>query len=454
LSNLFGVTRGERDYDIANTIHDIMSLALPSSILSHWNYGSKEFENIARTIERDSASIVEQAISDKREWIRREGRIVPENFDDSVNDRFHAILIGFAKRIMKKYPQPKRAITEVTITNIKNLHEGRLDALLEYHSSYGYGVIDWKAYDVDPVTGNGHEKWQLVSNLLLANYRYTGNEENWSRCVFGAVVYYTGAYIPRLPLNENTISKIKSSRTFAHDTLCGKSPRVQKPSFCPVCDTGAEACSDCRFYREDSKLAAEGRFPSNYDQIRRLLIAKRYETIQERAVTHRHKFVVDIMIDKIGEEATLQQLEKAGIIHSGYYFFGSANDNTATTAVSLTRDYDNTGLLPIRTFIEPRQIIRIISKEEGIPLLACISERGVVREINREHTHTEIIVDLYHKTAVRRSKQQLFDNNLPIIIIPDEINLTRRILQPMNTFHRLAANILLPAGYFDNGSSF
>jgi hypothetical protein len=160
------------------------------------------------------------------------------------------------------------------------------------------------------------------------------------------------------------------------------------------------------------------------------------------------------MIDKIGEEATLQQLEKAGIIHSGYYFFGSANDNTATTAVSLTRDYDNTGLLPTRTFIEPRQIIRIISKEEGIPLLACISERGVVREINREHTHTEIIVDLYHKTAVKRSKQQLFDNNLPIIIIPDEINLTRRILQPMNTFHRLAAKILLPAGYFDNGSSF
>lgn len=31
LSNLFGVIRGERDYDIANTIHDIMSLSLPST---------------------------------------------------------------------------------------------------------------------------------------------------------------------------------------------------------------------------------------------------------------------------------------------------------------------------------------------------------------------------------------------------------------------------------------
>jgi hypothetical protein len=70
-----------------------MSLALPSTILSHWCYSrSKEYESIARTIERDSASILEEAISNKKEWIRREGRQVPDNFDDSVNDRFHALL--------------------------------------------------------------------------------------------------------------------------------------------------------------------------------------------------------------------------------------------------------------------------------------------------------------------------------------------------------------------------
>ena len=60
-------------------------------------------------------------------------------------------------------------------------------------------------YDV--VTSNGHEKWQLVSNLLLANYRYTGNEDNWSKCMFGSVVYYTGAYIPRLPLSLDTMAQ-------------------------------------------------------------------------------------------------------------------------------------------------------------------------------------------------------------------------------------------------------
>jgi hypothetical protein len=448
LSNLFGVIRGERDYDIANTIHDIMGLALPSTILSNWRYGTREYENISRTIQRDSASIIEQAISDKKEWIRREGREIPENFDDSVNDRFHALLIGFAKRIMRKYDQPKRAVTEVTITNTKNFHEGRLDAILEY--SYGYGVIDWKAYDIDPVTSNGHEKWQLISNLLLANYRYTGNEDDWGKCIFGSVIYYTGAYMPRMPLSVDTISKVKNSRLFDHDILCGKSPRAQKPRFCPVCDTGAEACSDCRFYREDYKLASEGRFPTNYEQIRKFLVSKRYETLEERAGTHRHKFVIDIMIDKIGEEAALQQLEKAGIIHRGYRLSSNSSDNNTTT-ILLTRDYDS---LLFRTFIEPRQIIRIISKEDGIPLLACISERGVVNEVNRGQNHIELVVDVYHKASVKRSKQQLNNNLLPIIIIPDEINLTRRILQPMNTFHRLAANILLPAGYFDNGSSF
>ena len=85
--------------------------------------------------------------------------------------------------------------------------------------------------------------------------------------------------MPRLPLSVDTISKVKNSRLFDHDILCGKSPQAQKPQFCPVCDIGAEACSDCRFYREDYKLASEGRFPTNYEEIRKFLVSKRYETL-------------------------------------------------------------------------------------------------------------------------------------------------------------------------------
>jgi hypothetical protein len=33
--------------------------------------------------------------------------------------------------------------------------------------------------------------------------------------------------------------------------------------------------------------------------------------------------------------------------------------------------------------------------------------------------------------------------NLPLIMIRDEINLTRRMLEPLHKFHRLAADVLI-----------
>lgn len=104
LSYPFGVVRAQRDYVVADTVHDIMSLALPSTILDNWEYGIKNFENRARTIERDSAGIVESVMADKKDWVRREGRQVPENYDCDVGDRFHGLLIGFTKRIIHRLP--------------------------------------------------------------------------------------------------------------------------------------------------------------------------------------------------------------------------------------------------------------------------------------------------------------------------------------------------------------
>ena len=43
--------------------------------------------------------------------------------------------MGLAKRIMKKYEQPKRVVTEITITNVKEVHEGRIDAIFEFNDS-------------------------------------------------------------------------------------------------------------------------------------------------------------------------------------------------------------------------------------------------------------------------------------------------------------------------------
>jgi hypothetical protein len=75
-----------------------------------------------------------------------------------------------------------------------------------------YGLIDWKTNDIDKFKGSGIDKWQLIANFLLANYRYTGNEDNWSKCLFGSVVFYENAYFPRLPLKQEKIDKVKYDR--------------------------------------------------------------------------------------------------------------------------------------------------------------------------------------------------------------------------------------------------
>ena len=108
-------------------------------------------------------------------------------------------------------------------------------------------------------------------------------------------------------------------------------------------------------------------------------------------------------------------------------------------------NYDNNDEITSVTLLEPRKIVRIIGKEDGgIPLLACINEKGFVKEVD----DTKIVIDYETNTIAQRAKIQL--SNLPIVIIPDEINLTRRVLEPKHRFHRLAADIMLSLGHFGN----
>jgi len=62
MSYPFGVVDGERDYLVANTVHDVISLTAPTTILVNWQQGKTEqdFENIAKRIDKDSSSIIEK----------------------------------------------------------------------------------------------------------------------------------------------------------------------------------------------------------------------------------------------------------------------------------------------------------------------------------------------------------------------------------------------------------
>jgi hypothetical protein len=332
---------------------------------------------------------------------------------------------------MAHYEKPKRALTEVTISNVNEHHEGRLDAALEFYQRQ-YGVLDWKTNNMNQASTGGKDRWQLISNILLANYRYSGDENNWDRFRFGAVIYHQKAYLPDLPIQQDWIDKVKNDRQFAYEVLCGGRPNAQKPQFCPICDKGGESSSECQFYRKDSRLAYEGKLPPEYARIRGQLIKRRYLVLDERAETHKHKFVIQTMINNFGEKTALEELENTCIIYGNYRL-----DSVEGNSVILTRNNSNYDTAAI-TFLEPRKVVRIIGREDDIPLLGSVSEKGFVKEVN----DSKLVIDLDGRIAAERAKQQL--SNLPLIIIPDEINLTRRVLEPMHRFYKLAANVMLP----------
>ncbi|MGA8084295.1 MAG: hypothetical protein WB988_20775, partial [Candidatus Nitrosopolaris sp.] len=58
-----------------------------------------------------------------------------------------------------------------------------------------------------------------------------------------------------------------------------------------------------------------------------------------------------------------------------------------------------------------------------------------------------LIVDFRKYTTLQHAKEQLFygdPNSYELIVIPDEINLTRRMLNPLHMLHRLAADKIIP----------
>jgi hypothetical protein len=419
----YGAIRSDKDYLIANTVHDIMSLCMGGPIIENWQYNSNEYENLTEKIVNESHNIMDEIINYTLDITNKENRSVQHDFKDRVNEIYRGLIAGICKRLMKKHDKPDRIITEITITNIKDHHEGRIDALLEYH--HGYGILDWKTYDLNK-TISGREKWQLIANSLLANYRYCQDEDDWNRYNFSCIVHNSGAYFPKLETIKKEVDKIKINRKFAFEVLCGKHVRAERPSFCPVCDKGMEGSEECLFYQIDSKLAHEGKLPAQYDKMTRQFFAKRYAILKERAETHLHKHVASNLIDRHGEEEALRRLEKTGVICSGYIY-----DFDIEERVVLSRN-------DVDFSLEPRRIVRIIGIEPKRPFLSCISEQASVMDVS----NNKITLSFRSKVAVRRAKKQLF--HLPIIMMRDELNLTRSMLRPIHQFHKLAADIFIP----------
>ncbi len=425
LKDRFGVpSSGSREFIVGNAVHELLRIVSRGPLLENWQNNVQDVDALARKIECDSVDAIKLTLQDSIDTQHRFGNVIPVGYEDILRDRFHGILVGFIKRIMKKYEKPKNVLTEITITNIKGHQEGRLDAILEFDK--GFAILDWKSYDDKPHSGGG-AKYQLIANLLLANYRYTGDENDWSQCIFGAVVYYNGAFIPRIPISVDMLAKVKDDRAYVHEVLCGRNPPTQKPPFCAVCDTGAIKSEECQFYKRDQIASSKGLNPPQYETIRRSLLSRRYIINEERAITHRKKFLVQAAIDEFGEADALVQLEKVRTLGCGYKV-------QSIEGKEITLSKEN-GF----KFVDKRQPLRVIGKEEGISLLSCVSVNGFCKRLNEKELVIEISAG---PLAAQIAYYQLKD--LPIILMEDEINLQSRVMEPAHFFHKLAAESMLP----------
>lgn len=138
------------------------------------------------------------------------------------------------------------------------------------------------------------------------------------------------------------------------------------------------------------------------------------------------------MINNFGEKTALEELENTCIIYGNYRL-----DSVEGNSVILTRENSNHNTAAI-TFLEPRKVVRLIGSEEDIPLLASVSEKGFVKEVD----DSNLVIDLDGSIAAERAFKSLTDH------IPDEINLTLRVLEPMHRFHKLAADVMLPSEFY------
>ena len=57
----YGAIKSDKDYLIANTVHDIMSLSIAGPIIDNWESGLRDCETVTRKIVNDSSNLVKES---------------------------------------------------------------------------------------------------------------------------------------------------------------------------------------------------------------------------------------------------------------------------------------------------------------------------------------------------------------------------------------------------------
>ena len=295
---------------------------------------------------------------------------------------------------MSKNPTPTRILSEVTITNPGTRHEGRIDAIFQYP---GYvETVEWKTYADGGVSA--YDRYQTISNGMLVNYRYGRAEEDFNENVL-TVITPTRIHNPRP--TDLAIDAVQQARGYILQVLDGNRVRTNLP-YKLVC----ESCSyrsACGFYMGD-KVDNEQK---------RMIWRRRFRVLKKRERTHVNKFLT--------QRLTLAQLIELRLADSGYWIEETTSlSSIGIQTTTLVKTNNSSASL-----LYAGDSVRIIGLEPGIPLLACISCIGTIRESNNGRT----IVEVYSGNP---NQLQGFE----ILLLKTDVDLTRRELESLDFVHR------------------
>ena len=317
--------------------------------------------------------------------------------------RLHGMIEGLAQYMVGRSP-PDRILTELQITNTTAHQEGRVDAIFEWPDHYS--TVDFKTYSDDEPRSNGYDHLQIVSNGMLANYRYGRPELDFTNNEL-LVVYTGGIYLPRA--TDRMIEKVVAARSYVLGCLTPDRVQTITQEACYRCER-PEACG---YYKDVERLHRSGQLPESEEELRRRIWHRRYAVLDFRQISHRNKFIVSLN--------DLPTLEKFKILETGYSMRARTSDGKA---VLLTKKGGS------RAFLDG-DLIRVIGVEKDKPTLACVSFNGSVVTANNDG----IEVTLSEHTASDASRQL---TGLPVAVMRTEIDLTRRELQALDYIQRRA----------------
>ena len=277
-------------------------------------------------------------------------------------------------------------MTEVLITHPEKQHEGRVDAIFEYNESVK--TIDWKTYAEGTIAQ--YDRYQIISNGMLVNYRYGLAEDDFSKNSLEIILSNGPHHV--MPTSTAIIT-VKDAREYVLKSFNGELDYTSPPypTICKACGYSRA----CWFYRKDS----------TDPELRRLFWWRRYRVLKEREITHKNKFLISVY--------SPDELEKRGVAEFGYKFEQQNDSN-----VSLIRDEPP-------NVIFKRGPIRMIGIEKNIPLSACVSCTGSVTDIDG----TTVKIRIYSG----RIEQLRY---LPIALVRLDVDLTKRELQAIDYVHR------------------